>query len=184
MEIDYTVKPSQSQRLKQMLQNWRLLAFVGFFFVVFGSLGYTIFSEVISGGVHKRGDVVEVNLKAMGNFPFEAQGGTVKDVPPKYRALDGKKVLLQGFMYTPNSAGSDASSCQLVYNVQKCCFSGPPQVQERVFLHPPADRKVSRYDQYTLVNVIGTLSVKVERDSVGNTTSVYTMVPDDVTPAS
>jgi len=184
MEVDYAVKPSIGQKLHPVLKNWRLMAFIGFFFVVFGAMGYKIFSEVVNNGIHVRSGVAEVNLKALGQFPFDDQTGKVTDVPSTYRALDGKKVALQGFMVVMNSAGNTASDCQLVWNVQKCCFGGPPLIQERVFLVPPSDRKLTRYDMYTLVNVTGTLRVKVERNDAGTVCAVYTMVPDSVTPVS
>jgi len=184
MDVDYAVKPSVGHKLQPVLRNWRLMAFVGFFLVVFGSMGYKIFSEVVNNGIHQRGGVSEVNLKALGQFPFDDQNGKVTDVPKDFRALDGKRVALQGFMVVMNSAGATTSDCQLVWNVQKCCFGGPPLVQERVFLNAPRDRQMSRYDPYTLVNVTGTLKVKVERNSTGTVTSVYTMVPDAVTPVS
>ena len=63
MQFDYTVKPSLGQKLGRFFKNWRLMAFLGFFCVLFGSLGYTIFSEVISNGVHYHGNVAVVNLK-------------------------------------------------------------------------------------------------------------------------
>jgi hypothetical protein len=160
------------------------MAFVGFFFVVFGSMGYKIFSEVVTNGIHQRDGVAEVNLKALGNFAFDDQNGRATDVPKKFQMLDGKRVAFQGFMVVMNSAGDSASECQLVWNVQKCCFGGPPLVQERVFLEAPHDRGIKRYDMYTLVNVTGTLRVKVERNSTGTVTSVYKMVPDSVTPVS
>jgi len=128
--------------------------------------------------------VAEVNLKALGQFPFDDQNGKVTDVPKDYRGLDGKKVALQGFMVVMNSAGNTASECQLVWNVQKCCFGGPPLVQERVFLIAKENARMARYDMYTLVNVTGTLQVKVEKNSTGTVTSVYTLVPDSVTPVS
>jgi hypothetical protein len=184
MEIEYATKPGLGQRLKPVLKNWRLLSFIGFFFVLFGTLGYTIFSEVIHNGIHQRGDVAVVNLKALGQFPFDDQTGKATDVPRDFRALDGKKVALQGFMFVPNSAGPSVSQCQLVWNVQKCCFGGPPLVQERVYLEAPADHKIARYDMYTLVNVTGTLRVKIEKNDQGTVTCVYKMVPDDVTPQS
>ncbi|HEY8747042.1 MAG TPA: DUF3299 domain-containing protein [Tepidisphaeraceae bacterium] len=159
-----------------------MMSFVGFFFIVFGALGYTIFSETINNGIHKRGGVAVVNLKALGRFPFDDQTGKMTDVPKDFRGLDGKKVALQGFMFTTNSASAQVSDCQLVWNVQKCCFGGPPLVQERIFLEAPADRKMYRYDMYTLVNVTGTLHVKLEKNSQGTVVSVYTMVTDEVSP--
>ena len=184
MEVEYAIKPSLGKKLGPALKNWRLLAFVGFFLVIFGSMGYMILSDKINNGIHVRGGVAEVNLKALGQFPFDDQNGKVTDVPKDFRALDGKKVALQGFMVVMNSAGNTATECQLVWNVQKCCFGGPPLVQERVYLFAPSDRKMTRYDMYTLVNVTGTLKVKVDKNSTGTVTSVYTMVPDSVTPVS
>lgn len=183
MDIDYSVKPSLGQKLKPVLRNWRLMAFLGFFVLIFGSLGYTIFGEMLTGGIHKRGELNVVNLKALGQFPFDEQSGTLSDVPKDFRGLDGKKVALQGYMFTTKSAAPEVSDCQLVWNVQKCCFGGPPLVQERVFLYAPGDRKMSRYDQNTLVNITGTLRVKVNKNKEGIVTSLYEMVPDSVNPA-
>src|SRR6059058_2076282 len=76
---------------------------------------------------------LDVDLKALGNFPFDQNNGSINDIPPAFRALEGKKVLLDGFMYSPRNAGDKGHEFQLVYNVTKCCFSGPPQVQERVY---------------------------------------------------
>ena len=184
MEVEYAIKPTLGQKLGAAVRNWRLLVFVGFFLVIFGSMGYMIISDKINNGIHIRGDVAEVNLKALGQFPFDDQNGRVTDVPKDFRGLDGKRVALRGYMVVMNSAGADASECQLVWNVQKCCFGGPPLVQERVFLVAPADRKIARYDMYTLVNVTGTLQVKLERNNTGTVTAVYKMIPDAVTPVS
>ena len=184
MELDYTVKPSLGQKLRPWLQNWRLMAFVGFFLLLFGSLGYSLFSDVLSKGVHYRGSVAVVNLKALGNFPFDDQNGITTDVPGQYRSLDGKKVELEGFLFTGKSAGKNVVSCQLVWNIQKCCFGGPPRVQERVFLNARADKNFTLYDMSTLVKVTGTLQVKLNKNADGTITEVYEMVPDDITPQS
>ena len=184
MQLDYTVKPSLGQKLSPMLKNWRLMAFLGFFCVLFASLGYTIFSEVISNGIHYHGNVAEVNLKALGQFPFDDQNGVRSDVPKDYRALDGKKVELKGFLYAGKSAAATVQRCQLVWNIQKCCFGGPPLVQERVFLIAPRDRSLVLYDMSTFVSVEGTLNVKIEKNADGTITTVYQMVPDSITPVS
>jgi len=47
MEVDYVVKPSVGQKLGTSLKNWRLLTFVGFFLVIFGSMGYMILSDTL-----------------------------------------------------------------------------------------------------------------------------------------
>lgn len=178
MELDYSVKPSVFQRLRPKLQNWRLLAFFGFFLLLFGSLGYKIFNEVLSNGIHDYGSYAEVNLKALGQFPFDGQNGLLTDIPARFRELDGRKVELQGFMYPTMDSSRRVRECQLVWNISKCCFGGPPLVQERVFLNAPPGRTMELYDPYTFVRVIGTLHVRIERNSEGAITSVYKMVVD------
>lgn len=171
MALDYSVEPSLMQRWKPALQNWRLFAFIGFFFVLFGGFGYTILSSVLTHGIHDRGDYIFVELKPMGQFPFNDQSGLLTDVPKDYRALDGKRVELKGKMYDLRSAGPKLAQFQLVYDVTKCCFSGPPQVQERVFVHMPINKSVQYYDQ--LVSCVGKLHVRLKRDDQGTVRSVY-----------
>jgi hypothetical protein len=184
MALDYTTNPTFAQKWRRFFQNWRLLTFFGVCFVVFGYFGYTIIGESLSGGVHNEGGYAVVNLKALGQFVFDVNAGADTDVPSIYRALNGKKVKLQGFMVVTKSAAAKVSDCQLVWNVQKCCFSGPPQVQERVFLHTLPDQKVNRYDQDTLVTVTGTLRVKVQKDPDGGVVEVYDLLLDNVAPTT
>jgi hypothetical protein len=80
--------------------------------------------------------------------------------------------MLQGYMYGPEDAGAKGRRFQFVYNVTKCCFSGPPQVQERVFV--VAKKDIPIYDMYTFAEVVGTLHVRVIKDPTsGKITSVY-----------
>jgi hypothetical protein len=180
MALDYSVEPSLLQRWKPVLQNWRLVAFVGFFFLLFGCFGYTILSEVLTHGIHQHGDYTSVDLKSMGQFPFNEQTGLFTDVPKDYRSLDGKRVELKGMMWSLQSAGPRVSQFQLVYNIQKCCFSGPPQVQERVFVHFHHDKPIQYYDQ--LVTITGVLHVRLKRDDQGVVRSVYDMDMESLTP--
>jgi len=115
-----------------------------------------------------------VDLKALGNFPFDETNGTIKDVPPVYRDLDGKKVQLEGFMYAGNSASDELSAFQFVYNISKCCFNGPPKVQERVFAR--SNLPVPFYG--SMVRCTGTLHVAVRKNEAGQTNSVYDMEID------
>ena len=127
-----------------------------------------------TGGIVDRGDYLEVNLKAMGDFPFSDIDGTVADVPKQYAALDGKKLLLVGQMVPDNKDASPfVGRFQLVYSIQNCCFNGPPKVQERVFAHvPPGGRKVPVLSGLT--KVYGTLHVRAIREN-GPVVSLYDM---------
>jgi hypothetical protein len=180
MALDYSVEPSLLQRWKPALQNWRLFAFVGFFFLLFGCFGYTILSEVLTHGIHQHGDYTSVDLKSMGQFPFSEQNGLLTDVPKDYRSLDGKRVELKGKMFQLHAAGSHVLEFQLVYDIQKCCFSGPPQVQERVFVHFKNDKPIQWYDQ--LVAVTGVLHVHLKRNDQGTIVSVYDMDMENLAP--
>jgi len=180
MALDYSVEPSLWHRWKPALQNWRLVAFIGVFVLLFGSVAYAFLSFVLSNGVHPHGNYVSVDLKAMGQFPFSNQTGMLTDVPQDYRSLDGKRVELQGMMWSLQSAGPELVQFQLVYNIQKCCFNGPPQVQERVFVHMKRDKSTQWY--YQLVSATGILHVRLKRNDQGTIYSVYDMDLESLEP--
>jgi len=147
--------------------------------VVLLLIGYPVYQFVNAArthGIQQHGDLSVVDLKALGNFPFDDVNGTVNDIPPVYRKLDGQRVALDGFMYAGNSAGDEVSAFQFVYNITKCCFNGPPRVQERVFAQSKAP--VPYYGQ--MVRCIGTLHVGVKKNEAGQANAVYEMDVDRV----
>jgi hypothetical protein len=154
--------------------NVRLIAFL---LIVSAPFVWIIGSAVrhsITGGVTDRGAYKEVDLKALGNFPFDDTEGKIEDVPQRFRDLDGKKVRLTGFMYSPESAGNRGRRFQFVYDVANCCFNGPPQVQERVFGYAKED--VDLFPQTLFAEVTGTLHVRPIKDPVtGKITSLFDM---------
>ena len=179
MELDYAIKPRRRPKV-----NVRLVLFILVIAAPFAWFSFAFVQDAISGGIENHGSYASVNLKALGQFPFDQENGGITDVPRKYRELDGKRVELQGFMYAGMSAGQTVSRCQLVWNVQKCCFGGPPQVQERVFLEAPGNKRLPLYDVSILVRVIGKLHVRIQKNETGTVTTVYKMVPDTITPVS
>jgi len=155
-----------------------LLALVSAPFVYFG---YVIIDQSLHGGVTNRGSFYDVDLKSLGYFPFDAAKDDIDNVPAQWRQLDGKRVALNGEMYAPDSSGDNINAFQLVYSIQKCCFNGPPRVQERVFATVPRNGTVRYYPQ--VVRVVGTLHVKVERNEVGAIERLYTLDVESVDPA-
>ena len=109
-------------------------------------------------GIHSHGDYSYVDLKSMGNFPFDARNGLLTDVPKDFRNLDGKGVELKGMMFS-RSASYEVQSFEFVYNIAKCCFGGPPKVQERVFVRVPNNGKVQLSSDQ--VDIIGKLHVRL-----------------------
>ena len=80
-------------------------------------------------------------------------------------------------MYAGRSAAPEINDFQFVYSITKCCFNGPPLVQERVFAHTADGSRVPYYGD--LVKIVGTLHVKVEKDA-GVVTSIYTIDVDNI----
>jgi hypothetical protein len=144
--------------------NLRMVIFAAIALFLIGTPVYWMISELATNGIHSHGDWYTVDLKAMGFFSLPPNG-TVADVPRDYRALDGKRVQLEGFMYAPLEASNHAKEFELVYNISKCCFGGPPLAQERVFC---------TFDMNTMARVVGILHVSIHRE-MGKIDSVYTL---------
>jgi len=159
--------------------NARLIIFLAIVSFPFFWFGYVIVNQTLTGGIQHHGDYSEVDLKSLGNFPLDGSNGTLNDIPSRWRDLDGKRVLLEGFMYAPNAAGDTVRNFQFVYNITKCCFNGPPLVQERVFVMAPGG-EVPYYSD--LVRVVGTLHVNVVKEA-GIIKSVYTLDLEKVSPS-
>jgi hypothetical protein len=151
--------------------NGRLIALLLVVSLPFGWFAWQMASEAVNGGIHRQGDVTLVDLKSLGNFNFDPSRSTFNDVPARYRALDGQRVVLEGFMWSRNGA-RQARDVEFVYNIENCCFKGPPRVQERVYAHSPVPLRI---DSYTYAQLTGVLHVKLDRDELGNVTSVYTL---------
>ena len=162
--------------------NLRALVFAGVVLLLVGWPIYTYVSEVVSHGIHDRGGYKEVDLKAIGNFEMDPSNGSLRDVPPEYRALDGQKVLLKGEVFAPHEV-SNIRQFELVYSIAKCCFGGPPKVQERVFAYVP-NGKEFKYAGEGYHEVLGTLHVTMKKDDqTGQVTEVYRLDADSVKPA-
>src|SRR4051795_3193135 len=145
--------------------NWGMIARVGLVVgLILALVGYAAkvtYEQVIQGGIVHHGDFDEVDLKSMSNFDMDQVRGTVADVPPQFRALDGKKVLLVGEVAPNNDTASNKiSKFSLCYSVAKCCYGGPPKVQHFVPCRVPAGRTVTNYVNGPQVKVYGTLHIK------------------------
>jgi hypothetical protein len=155
--------------------NVRVIVFILILVAPIGAISYLLIKSMLNGGVEMTAQGAVVDLKALGNFPFNKITGTLNDVPQRYRNLDNQKVILTGFITPDSGAGSSANRFTLVYNVQLCCFSGPPQVQERVYCFMKSEKRLPPDTQ--LVKVSGTLHVRLVKEN-GVITSVYDLDVD------
>ena len=158
--------------------NLRIAVFVLVVGGLIGYAGYTYFQEQWTQGIQQRGDLTVVNLKAMSTFPFDQKMGVLEDIPERYRALNGKKVELIGEMYAPESSGAAVDKFDLVYSIQKSCYSGEPLVQHFVRSKGTAG-PVPFYGGQ--VRITGTLRVEVEKDA-DKITGIYHLMVDKVDP--
>lgn len=171
--------PSDDQHRRESVVNLRVIVFITVILSIFGALGYLWWSVAGTHGIIQKGDAYQVDLKSMSTFPFDQVHGTIEDVPPRYRELDGKKVILIGEMWAPNAASDRLNQFELVYSITKCCFSGPPQIQHFV----QATTKTGPVPYYSgLVRVTGTLKVEVTKAPDGKITGVYHLAVDQVEP--
>lgn len=179
MSISIPTTPPRAAGLRERL-NFRVLIFVGIFALLLGWPLYLYLDESLSGGLKDRGSFYEVNLKAMSDFRFDQDAGTIEDVPKKWRDLNNKTILIEGEI-APGGFDSLRARGQfdLVYSVQNCCFSGPPQIQHFVKITVPANASFAV--EGGAVRVKGKLSVDVTRDpETGKINGVYRVLAENV----
>jgi hypothetical protein len=169
-------RPPWNQRI-----NFRVILLVAVVMLPVGGFFYQWAIQAISGGIINRGMYDEVNLKAMSSFDMDQANGQETDIPPRFRGLENKRVLLVGEMWAPRDAGDGSLNYfQLVYSKTKCCFNGPPLAQHFVDSNVMPSRTVY-YDSDGMVRVWGTLHIKFRRDA-GVIKSVYEVDVDKVEP--
>jgi hypothetical protein len=165
--------------------NWRLWLVLAVAALLVGYPVYQFLEVAVTGGVREstdaKGDLLQVDLKAMSLFDMHQQRAVDQDIPAKWRALDGKRVALVGEMYVGTQAAGKQSDFDLCYSIAKCCFSGPPQVQHFVKCSVVKGVKAEAYSDQ--VTVKGTMHVGVERDPETDTIlSVYRLDVESVRP--
>lgn len=172
---------SKTSKTPKTRLNLRVWVFALIILAPIGWMVYTFTSLVVSHGIEQVGDYQSVNLKALGNFPFDDMRPDLEQVPSHFRALDGKKVLLVGEMYSDFNAGNGVEQFQLVYSIANCCFGGPPKVQERVFANAPKGERVPIFGGLT--SVYGTLHVRPIVEN-GKVVSLFDLDVEKIEPAS
>jgi hypothetical protein len=162
--------------------NFRLIAFLAIVAMPFLWFAYIFINQTLTGGIERGANFAKVDLKSLGYFEFDKDNGTINDVPRKWRELDGQKVQLEGFMWASRAASPRIRDFEFVYNITKCCFSGPPQVQERVFVHVPDNRPPMPLVG-DFMRMTGILHVKVVRQD-GVVQSIYTLDVQEAEPVT
>jgi len=103
----------------------------------------------------KAGEVVELAIKELGNFDFNADKGG--NIPADVLALSGHKIRLKGFMI-PMDQAANITQFALVPDLFACCFGQPPQLQHTIIANCPKGKAVGYYPEELTVE--GTLKVQ------------------------
>jgi hypothetical protein len=168
-------RPSLVERI-----NVRFIAFVVTFVVIVGYPFYIWMQATLSHGIIRHGNFSEVDLKAMSSFEMDQQIGTINDVPQRWRALDGTKVLLIGQPWAMHDAtNGGVHDFQLCYSISQCCFKGPPKVQHFVDCQASDPENGMSIPDTPMIKVYGTLHVSIIKGE-GKIQSLYQLTVDRI----
>jgi hypothetical protein len=117
----------------------------------------------------------ELTVEQISDFDFDQTNGIRSDIPAKFRALDGKRISLVGWMWAPQASEDGVHDFQLV-NLNRSDFK-PPAAQEFISCHlnepvPYVDGKL---------RASGTLRINIVHDaSNGVIRSVISLDVDEL----
>jgi hypothetical protein len=165
--------------------NLRMVIFFAVILIPIGYVVYLFADTWLTHGIwdardERFGSYKKVDLKAISMFQLNQISATDADIPPEYRALDGKRVMLVGEQYLTRSGRGSQPEFDLVYSIAKCCFNGPPQIQHFVKCKALPGKNIDTY--VGLVRAVGILHVGVQIEN-GRVASVYRMDVESVEPA-
>ena len=105
------------------------------------------------------------------------QGGIGGMIPEQVKALDGKKVYLNGYMYPTNKV-HNLNRFVLCRDNGTCCFGGQPKIQDMVEVKTKPGYKLDHTS--SLRGIGGTFYARVEKDPGGLGTILYHIEDADV----
>ena len=107
----------------------------------------------------KDGQVLEVAIKDLGNFEYDAEKGG--NLPEDVKGLNGAKIRTHGFMI-PLDQADNITEFALVPSLFACCFGQPPQVQHTMVVHTPKGKAVGYFPDEIVVE--GLLKVDEKKE--------------------
>lgn len=124
------------------------------------------------------GKAVELTIKELGNFEYDADKGG--NIPDDVKAMDGATLRLSGYMIPMDQADS-ITQFALVPSLFACCFGQPPQLQHTIIVNTPSGKAVS-YSADEIV-VEGRLHIEEKKDD-GFIVSIFEMECTSVRPSA
>lgn len=126
----------------------------------------------------KPGQTVEMDVRVLGNFDYDAEKGG--KIPDDVKKLSGQQFRTRGYMI-PLDQAKNVTQFALVNSLFSCCFGRPPQIQHTLVVRTPAGKSVSYYPDEIVVE--GTLKVEEKKDD-GYTISLFELDATSVKPAT
>ena len=81
-----------------------------------------------------------------------------KQISPQIKAIDGKKVEIQGFMLPLDMSEGNLRTFMLLKDQMACCFGNIPRLNEWVYVRVPKKKQISIH-QDVPITLFGTLHV-------------------------
>jgi len=122
----------------------------------------------------KPGQVLEFNIKQLGNFEYDDEKGG--KIPADVRGLNNAEVRLRGFMI-PMDQAENITQFALVPSLFACCFGQPPQIQHTIVVNCPKNKSLSYIPDEIVIQ--GRLKVQEKKDD-GYVISIFELGADSV----
>jgi len=126
----------------------------------------------------KAGEVLEMTIKDLGNFDFDAEHGS--PIPDDVKRLSGTQIRLHGFMI-PLDQANEITQFALVPSLFACCYGQPPQLQHTIVIACPTGKAIKYFADEIVVE--GKLNVEVKKDD-GFIVSIFNVDASSVKPAA
>ena len=110
-------------------------------------------------------------------WPQTKDKGARDPFPKEIKALNGKKIMMDGFMFPIDFEKGKVRSFILSNGMFGCCFGDAPAITETIKVYR-SDGKLMPYQ--SMARVTGVLEVGEEYDADGYVDSVYRIKADDV----
>jgi hypothetical protein len=110
-------------------------------------------------------------------WPQTKDKGARDPFPKEIKALNGKKVVMDGFMFPIDFEKGKVRSFILSNGMFGCCFGDAPAITETIKVYR-SDGKLMPYQ--SMARVTGTLEVGEEYDGDGYVDSVYRIKAEDI----
>lgn len=122
----------------------------------------------------KIGDVDQIlTFEEISNWPYE---DGLQGMPREVRTLDGKKVLMTGFML-PIEEVENIREFLLVQSLWSCCYGQPPDINGIVRVVMKGNRRIDY--QFDPIKVVGTFRIKATLED-GYCVDIYQLHADSV----